>query len=74
MFFQDESNSILFFNFIIGIAFSQINLDSLSRELDNLAVDTSSINYQIRTGLQFRKINLDASVRCFKSAVANSKK
>lgn len=64
----------LVFVLTLNVTYGQINLDSLSKELDNLAVDTSSINYQIRTGLQLRKVNLDASVRCFKSALANSKK
>ncbi len=74
MYFLRKSYSALLFILTLSFSYGQINLDSLSKELDNLAVDTSSINYQIRTGLQYTKINLDASVRCFKSALENSKK
>ncbi|HWY12992.1 MAG TPA: hypothetical protein VN026_16775 [Bacteroidia bacterium] len=42
--------------FLILSSYGQINLDSLNKELDNLVGDTSAINYELRIGLQFRKI------------------
>lgn len=74
MFFLRKIYFALLFFLTLGFSYGQIDLDSLDKELDNLVADTPSINYEIRTGLQYRKVNLNASALCLKSALAHAKK
>jgi tetratricopeptide (TPR) repeat protein len=59
--------------FALISGYGQINLDSLSAELDKLPNDTLTINKILRQGLQVRKNNLDAGLVYFKWTLRQSR-
>ncbi len=74
MFYSHLLNSFIVFCLSVSFSFGQINLDSISKSLDNTATDTASINAVFNRGVKYRKINLDVSLLYFKWTVKQARR
>lgn len=74
MFFVRKKGFVVFFSLILRIGYAQLNIDSLSNELNKLPNDSVNVNSIYREGMHLRRVNVDASQVCFRIGLEKAKK